>query len=234
MTTKRVTATSTASEEGSPRSVSRVWDVMARRVTESWKGTPHFFLHQEVYVGNLMAWRDEIGRKSGLKVTYTDLLIKLVADMLGNHPSITASWVDGGIVWNEGINVGFAIAITKGLVVPVICSADAMDVVQIATLRAELVDRARSGKLRPVDLQNGTFTVSNMGMYGVDDFTAIINPPQSAILTAGRVAQRVVPLNGVPVVRWMIALTLSCDHRVVDGVHAARFIVDLSEAIENA
>jgi pyruvate dehydrogenase E2 component (dihydrolipoamide acetyltransferase) len=155
-----------------------------------------------------------------------------VAAALRAHPRLNAAFVDGAITLNDAVNVGLAVAVEDGLVVPVVQRADELSLREIAARHQDLVARARAGRLRPEDVRGGTFTLSNLGMYGVDRFSAIINPPQAAILAVGRIAERVVPVNGQPAVRSMMDLTLSCDHRVVDGVRGAQFLATLAELIE--
>jgi pyruvate dehydrogenase E2 component (dihydrolipoamide acetyltransferase) len=212
--------------------LSTIWRLMAERTTQSWTTIPHFFLVREVTAEALIAWRERAAREGTEKVTYTDLLVKLVATALRRHPRLNASWQDGTIVSNDEVNVGLAVAVADGLVVPVIHQADDLSLSGIARRRADLVSRAQAGKLRPRDLQDGTFTISNLGMYGVDAFNAIINAPQAAILAIGRVADRVVPVNGQPAVRPMMTLSLSCDHRVVDGARGAEFLSTVATLIE--
>jgi pyruvate dehydrogenase E2 component (dihydrolipoamide acetyltransferase) len=212
--------------------VSTVWRIMAERMTTSWTSAPHFYLVREVNVSRLVSWRERAGKRTGARITYTDLLIKLVAATLAQHPGVNASWRDGAIVRNADINVGLAVAIDDGLVVPVLHRADALSLVEIAARREDLIKRAQAGKLRPADIQGGSFTISNLGMYGVDAFNAIVNPPQAAILAVGRIADRVVPVNGQPAVQPTMVLTLSCDHRAIDGARAAEFLGALAELIE--
>ncbi|HEV8364996.1 MAG TPA: 2-oxo acid dehydrogenase subunit E2, partial [Gemmatimonadaceae bacterium] len=151
---------------------------------------------------------------------------------LAEHPFARGSWKDGAIVQHAEINIGVAVAIEDGLVVPVIHRADTLSLAEIASRREELVTRAQSGKLRPADITGGVFTISNLGMYGVDAFNAIVNPPQAAILAVGRIADRVVALNGQPAVAPMMVLTLSCDHRAIDGARGAQFLGALADLVE--
>jgi pyruvate dehydrogenase E2 component (dihydrolipoamide acetyltransferase) len=137
------------------------------------------------------------------------------------------------VAFNEQINIGLAVAVTEGLIVPVIHQADTLGVNAIAIRRKMLVERAQSRKLQASDLQEGTFTISNLGMYGVDEFSAIVNPPQAAILAVGRIRDQVVPENGQAVIRPMLTLSLSCDHRAVDGARAAQFLESLAKLIED-
>jgi pyruvate dehydrogenase E2 component (dihydrolipoamide acetyltransferase) len=213
--------------------VSRMWRVMAERLSQAWTTIPHFYLLREVNATHLAAWLIEARERSAEKITYTDLLVKLTVAVLRQHPRLNASWLNDTIALNADINVGLAVAVEDGLVVPVIHRADTLGLAQLAALRTELVTRAQAGKLTLDDLSGGTFTISNLGMYGVDAFIAIVNPPQAAILAVSRIAERVVPLNGQPAIQPMITLSLSCDHRVVDGARGAQFLQTLAELIEN-
>jgi len=171
--------------------------------------------------------------RSAEKITYTDLLVKLVAAALHQHPRLNAKWAAETILGNDEINIGLAVAIEEGLVVPIIHRADQLGLHQLAARRQECITRAQAGKLTPDDLRDGTFTLSNLGMYGIDAFNAIVNPPQAAILALGQIADRVVPIAGQPAVRPMLTLTLSCDHRIVDGARAAQFLQTLTTFIQD-
>ncbi len=223
-----------AAIEPETQPVSRMWQIMAERLTGSWTSVPHFYLVREVSADQLIHWRTILasGAGDGAKITYTDLLTKLAALSLARFPRLNSYWDDGKIVTNPEINVGLAIAVEEGLLVPVVHSADRLRVEEIAARRADLVARADSGGLTPNDFTGGTFTISNLGMFGVDAFNAIVNPPQAAILAVGRIADRVVAVEGQPAVRPMMTLTLSCDHRAVDGVRAAQFLDALVGMIE--
>jgi pyruvate dehydrogenase E2 component (dihydrolipoamide acetyltransferase) len=212
--------------------LSNVWRIMAERMTASWTTAPHFYLVREVNVSRLVTWRERASRQTGVRITYTDLLVKLVAAALGQHPRVNVAWRDGAIVQHGEINIGLAVAIDDGLVVPVLHRADTLSLAEIAGRREDLVSRAQGGKLRPADIQGGGFTISNLGMYGVDAFNAIVNPPQAAILAVGRIADRVVPVDGQPAVRPAMVLTLSCDHRALDGARAAQVLGALAELVE--
>jgi len=183
-------------------------------------------------VSRLASWLDQARKQTGAHVTYTDLLVKLVAAALSRHPRVNASWRDGAIAQNTDVNIGLAVAIDDGLVVPVIHRADSLRLPEIAARRADVVSRAQAGKLRPADIQGGGFTISNLGMFGVDAFNAIVNPPQAAILAVGRIADRVVAHAGQPAVRPTMVLTLSCDHRALDGARAAQFLGTLADLVE--
>src|SRR5579872_1333256 len=209
--------------------------LMAARTTQSWTSVPHFFVTREVDASGLLEAHKRIAAETeksrGVKVTLTDLLVALVARALAKHPRMNASWIDESIRHNPEINVALAVAVEEGVVAPVLHGADRSSIGDLATQRRELAERAKAGRLQPADITGGTFTISNLGMYGVDSFTAIIVPPQAAILAVGRVGDRVVAINGNAVVRPMITLTLSTDHRVADGARAALFLNDLTEAI---
>jgi len=211
---------------------SRMWRVMADRLTQAWTTIPHFYLMREANASQLSVWRLKAQKNSKEKITFTDLLVKVTAVALKQNPRLNSSWINNSIVLNQEINIGIAIAVEDGLLVPVIHNADQLSLSQIAARRAEIVSRAQAGKLSPDDLSGGTFTISNLGMYGVDAFNAIVNPPQAAILAVSRIADRVVPVNGQPAVQPMITFSLSCDHRAVDGARGAQFIQTLADFVE--
>lgn len=213
-------------------SVSTVWRVMAERMVQSWTTAPHFYLMREVNASRLMAWRESVNKRTQAKITFTDLLVKIVAIALRQHPRVNVAWNDGTIIQQLDVNIGIAVAIDDGLIVPVVHRADTLSIAQIAARRQDVVSRAQAGKLKLDDLQGGTFTLSNLGMYGVDAFNAIVNPPQAAILAVGRIAERVVAVNGQPAIQPMMTLTLSCDHRAVDGARGAQFLGTIAELIE--
>jgi pyruvate dehydrogenase E2 component (dihydrolipoamide acetyltransferase) len=212
--------------------------LMAERTTQSWTTVPHFFLTREVDAGALDEARvrmlPAVERSHGVKVTHTDLLVSLAARTLRKHPRLNATWVDGGIVLQQDVNIALAIGVENAVVTAVIPHADRVALGDIAMRRRELAERAQAGRLQPADIAGATFTISNLGMFEVDAFTAIIVPPQAAILAVGAIAERVVPVNGQPAVRPMMSMTVSCDHRVVDGVRAAEFMRDLANAIRSA
>jgi pyruvate dehydrogenase E2 component (dihydrolipoamide acetyltransferase) len=221
-----------AREAGQELTVSHIWRVMAERTTQSWTSVPHFSLVREVNASRLLVWREQLVKRSSAQITYTDLLVKLVAATLRAHPRLNATWNANKIRLSDQIHIGLAVAIEEGLVVPVIHHADTLRLAEIAEQRKELVTRAQTGKLRPDDLRDGTFTISNLGMFGVDAFTALINPPQVAILAVGRIVERIVPVHGQPGIQPMMIMSLSCDHRVVDGARGAQFLSALAEVIE--
>lgn len=215
--------------------LSTVARLMAERTTQSWTTVPHFFLVREVDAGALGEAREKLGasieKSGGVRPTHTDLFVALVARVLMRHPLVNSSWTAEGIQSHLEVNIGMAMAVNDGVVAPVIHHAEMLDLGAIAAARRNLTERARAGRLHPADIAGATFTISNLGMYNVDGFTAIINPPQAAILAVGRIAERVVPVGGKPGIRPMMTLTLSIDHRVADGARAAAFLNDLAEAI---
>ncbi len=224
--------TPAASEHEALSSVARL---MAERTTLSWTTVPHFFVVREVDAGALGAAREKLGpaieQSRGVRPTLTDLLVALVARVLLQHPRLNSSWAGEAIRLNREVGIGVAIAVKDGVVAPVIHNAGQKDLGEIAVQRRDVTERARAGRLRPADITGATFTISNLGMYGVGAFSAIINAPQAAILAVGSVADRVVAVEGRPAVRPMMTMTLSCDHRVVDGARAAAFLNDVAEAI---
>jgi pyruvate dehydrogenase E2 component (dihydrolipoamide acetyltransferase) len=202
--------------------------LMAERTAHSWTTVPHFFLARDIEASALIA---ALQQHAGS--THTDLLVALVARVLAKHSAMNASWVDGAIRANADVNVAIAIAVSDAVVTGVIHRAAALPVDDIARRRQELAGRARAGRLQPQDIGGATFTISNLGMYDVDAVTAIIVSPQAGILTVGAIADRVVAVGGQPAVRPMMTLTLSCDHRVIDGARAAAFLSDLADAVRN-
>lgn len=216
--------------------LSPVARLMAERTTKSWTTVPHFFLVRDVDAGELIAAQKrhilEADAAQSAPPTLTDLLIALVARVLVKHPRMNSSWTGSGIQSNPDINISVAMAVKDGVVAAVIHKASGATLAEISTQRRELTERARAGRLRPADIAGGTFTISNLGMYKVDSFSAIITPPQAAILAVGSISDRVVPVDGSPGVRPMMTLTLSSDHRVVDGAKAAEFLSAFADAIQ--
>jgi pyruvate dehydrogenase E2 component (dihydrolipoamide acetyltransferase) len=213
--------------------VSNAWKTMAERMQQSWREVPHFFLERDLDATRLNSWRETIRRRPGYeKVTHTDLLIVICAAALLEHPRVNATWQDGSIRHQEAINVGIAVATDEALIVPVVHGADRLELKAVAEARSDLVARARERKLRPADVTDGTFTISNLGMFGVDAFHAIVNAPQAAILAVGRIVDRIVAVDGEPAVRPTMTVSLSFDHRVVDGAEGARFLDTLAALVE--
>jgi pyruvate dehydrogenase E2 component (dihydrolipoamide acetyltransferase) len=215
--------------------LSTIARLMAERTTKSWTTVPHFFVIRDADAGALLDSQKIIKAQSessqSVSPTITDCLISLVAHVLEHHPVMNASWANDTVRPNSSINISLAIAVGDGVVAPVIQNANKATLAEIATQRAAVTERARANRLLPGDLSGGTFTVSNLGMYKVDAFTAIITPPQSAVLAVGAVSDRVVAVDGKPVVRPVMTLSLSSDHRLIDGARAAAFLNDLVDAI---
>jgi pyruvate dehydrogenase E2 component (dihydrolipoamide acetyltransferase) len=218
--------------------ISTIGRIMAERTTQSWTTVPHFFVAREVDATALNAAREKlipsIEKSHGVKVTHTDLMVSAVAKALAKHPRMNGSWVDNKIVLNSDVNVALAIAVDNAVVTAVIRNADRLAYGDIAKQRKELSEKARATKLAPADISGATFTISNLGMLDVDAFTAIIVPPQAGILAVGAIADRVVAVNGMIGVRPVMTITLSSDHRLVDGARAAMFLNDVVAALEVA
>jgi pyruvate dehydrogenase E2 component (dihydrolipoamide acetyltransferase) len=202
-----------------------VWLRMAERMEQAWHDVPQFVLSRDVDATALSS-----GRGDG--ITVTDLLVKCCAAALAQHPRLTMSWSEGALTPGAGVNVGIAVATDEALVVPVVHGADELSLAEISARRQQIVKAARAGTLRPEDVHGGTFTISNLGGYGVDAFQAIVNPPQAAILAIGRIVERPVALHGAVGVRPVLTLTVTFDHRVVDGARGAEFLDTLAAQVE--
>jgi pyruvate dehydrogenase E2 component (dihydrolipoamide acetyltransferase) len=217
--------------------LSPIQKLMAERMSESFSVAPHFYLGLEVNAAALVELRQRLlpicQMRADVRLTFTDLLVKLVGTTLHDHPYANATWEKGRIRLYGEVNVGLATAVDDGLVVPVIRNADRLSLTEIAGVRSALASKAVEGSLSLDEVTGGTFTLTNLGMLGVDVFQAIINPPQSAILATGRIAERPVVENGQVLARPTIHLTLSVDHRVLDGATGARFLQDLRHVIED-
>jgi pyruvate dehydrogenase E2 component (dihydrolipoamide acetyltransferase) len=216
-----------------PTTVQRI---TAERMIASFGSAPHFYLIAEIQADALLDLRarllPSIETQTGVRLTITDLLVKILATALAKYPRANAFWDEGRIGLNRQVNVGVAVATDVGLVVPVLREADRKSLSQIASERAQLVEKAHTGTLSVDDLSGGTFTLTNLGMFRVDAFQAILNPPQSAILAIGRIAERPAVVGGQLVARPTAVLSLSCDHRVLDGALAAQFLGRVVELIE--
>ena len=238
------TAPATAPVQSSPGSkriqrrapLSGLRKVAATRLAESASTIPHFYLTMDVDMTRLTGLREQLiayGEKRGLaRVSVNDLIIKAAGIALRSFPAVNASLEGGDIVEYADVNVGFAVALDDGLVVPVVASADQKSVFEIAALTSALGEKARAQGLGPADYGYGTFTISNLGMFGVDQFTAIINPPEAAILAVGRVKGVPVAVDGKVEIKAMMSITLSSDHRLIDGAVAGRFLSHLREVLE--
>ena len=217
-------------------SLSSMREVIARHMIESFQ-TPHFYLTVEVDGQELVKTRTQliplIESKIGIRLTITDLLIKIVAKALDDNPSVNCAYADGSVKLFRRIDIGLVTSVEGGLIVPVIRRANKMSLAEISQARAELAQRARDGKLSLGEMRGSTFTISNMGMFGIDQFNAILQPPEAAILAVGRLADKAVVRDGQIVIRPMMTLTLSIDHRVLDGAIGAQFLKSMKNYIEN-
>jgi pyruvate dehydrogenase E2 component (dihydrolipoamide acetyltransferase) len=208
---------------------------VARRMTESKQNVPHFYLQSEVDMTRAIELRREINRslgEGGTKVSINDLIIRACAVSLMEHPQFHRSWLGDRIVQHEHAHVGIAVALDDGLIVPVLRDADRMTLTEIAAATKDIVARARSGKVRQHEIEGGTFTVSNLGMFGVTSFEAIINPPEPGILAVGRTIERPVIVDGQVVARPIMAVTLSVDHRAASGADGARLLQAIVRRLE--
>jgi pyruvate dehydrogenase E2 component (dihydrolipoamide acetyltransferase) len=220
----------------SPQPVSPTRRVIAERTAASFRDIPHFYLRREVTAERLVSFREELVADlealASVRLTITDLFVKALALSLRAFPAVNAQWIDGGIAPLSSVDVGLAVETPNGLLVPVIRGADTLSLCQLAAQRQELVQRARDGKAQPADFAGGSFTLTNLGALGVDQFDAIINPPQSGILAVGAIKRRPFVVGEELMACKTVFLTLSMDHRVVDGAEAARFLERLVHFVE--
>ncbi|GAA5137978.1 dihydrolipoamide acetyltransferase family protein [Pseudonocardia adelaidensis] len=234
--TEDVATEDVATEDVEVLPLPRMQRVAAERLTRSKQEAPHIYLTRSVDVTDLLALRATLNEAmvaaGGPKVSVNDLVVKAVAGALRGHPEINVSYAGDTVRRHRRVHVGVAVAVESGLLVPVVHDADRMSVSEIAARTRELSVKARERKLRPEEMSGGTFTVSNLGMYGIEQFTAVINPPEAAILAVGAATEELRPRDGVPVVRSIMRVTMSCDHRVVDGATGARFLQALTALLE--
>ncbi|MDX2249430.1 MAG: pyruvate dehydrogenase complex dihydrolipoamide acetyltransferase [Bacteroidia bacterium] len=213
--------------------VSQMRKTIARRLSESKFSAPHFYLTMEINMDKSVEARKGLNEVSSVKISFNDMVIKAAATALRQHPKVNAAWLGEKIRYNQHIHIGMAVAVEEGLLVPVIRFADSKGLAAIATESRQLATMARERKLQPQDWEGNTFTVSNLGMYGIEDFTAIINPPDACILAIGGIIQKPIVKDGQIVVGNMMKVTLSCDHRVVDGATGSEFLVTLKKYLED-
>jgi pyruvate dehydrogenase E2 component (dihydrolipoamide acetyltransferase) len=216
--------------------LSQMRKTIAKRLTQSIGPVPHFFLTVEVDMGEAMALRTRINERfkdQGVKVSPNDLIIKFVAMALRKHPWINAAWTGESIRLHEEVHIGVAVAVEEGLITPIIRNADRKGLGEIGSEVKELAGRAREKKLKPEEYTGSTFSISNLGMFGIEEFTAVINPPEAAILAVGAVTDKVVAVNGEMKIRPRMRITLSCDHRVIDGATGAQFLQTLKSYLED-
>ena len=228
-----VVRTGLCEERYSEESVSQMRKTIARRLAESKFTAPHFYLSISVNMDNAIASRKAINTKSPQKISFNDIIVKATAMSLREHPVINSSWREDVIRRNEHVNVGVAVAVEDGLLVPVVRYTDTKTLAEISSEVKDFAQRAKDKKLQPADWEGSTFTISNLGMFGIDEFTAIINTPDACILAVGGIQQVPVVKEGQIVPGNVMKLTLSCDHRVVDGASGAAFLQSLKAYIEN-
>jgi pyruvate dehydrogenase E2 component (dihydrolipoamide acetyltransferase) len=212
---------------------SQMRKAIAKTLSASKFSAPHFYLKMEVDMDNAIAARKAINEEDGVKISFNDMIIKAVATALRRHPKVNADWLGDAIRYNDHIHVGVAVAVEDGLVVPVVQFTDTKGFTQIGAEIKDLATRARDKKLQPQEMEGGTFAVSNLGMYGIEDFTSIINPPNGCILSVGQIKSTPVVKNGEIVPGNVMKLSLSCDHRVVDGAVGSSFLKTLKGLLEN-
>ncbi len=213
--------------------VSQMRKTIARRLGESKFSAPHFYLTMEINMDEIIKAREVINTVASMKISFNDIVIKAVASSLRKHPKINSSWLIDKIRYNNHIHIGVAIAVEEGLLVPVVRFADSKTLTQIAAEVKNYSTKAKDKKLQPSDWEGNTFTISNLGMFGIEEFTAIINPPDSCILAVGGIKQVPVVKSGQIVPGNTMKVTLSCDHRAVDGVLGAAFLQTLKYNLEN-
>jgi len=212
--------------------LSQMRKTIAKRLTQAYLGAPSFFLTVNFDVERLVAFRGQL-KEAGVKVSYNDFVIKACARALRDVPAVNASWGDGVIEQHHRADIGVAVALDGGLITPVVRAADTKDLATIATEVREMAGRARDRKLKPEEYTGGTFTISNLGMYDIEQFTAILNPPEACILAVGALQQEPVVVDGKLTVGWRMRATLTCDHRVVDGALGAVFLQAVRRYLEH-
>jgi len=222
----------TGQEKYTEKPVSQMRKVIAKRLSESLFTAPHFYLTMSIDMDSAMQARTKINEFASVKISFNDLVLKAVAVALKQHPNVNSSWLGDKIRYNEHINIGVAVAVEDGLLVPVVRFADGKSLSQISAEVKDFAQRAKTKKLQPSDWEGSTFTISNLGMFGIDEFTAIINPPDACILAVGGIQQVPVVKNGAVVPGNVMKVTLSCDHRVVDGATGSAFLQTLKALLE--
>jgi pyruvate dehydrogenase E2 component (dihydrolipoamide acetyltransferase) len=213
--------------------LSQMRKVIARRLSESLYTAPHFYLTMSVRMDKAIEARKAINEMGDVKISMNDIIVKAVAAALRKNPNVNVSWLGDKIRYNHHINIGIAVAIEDGLIVPVVKFADNKTISHISAEVKQLADKAKNKKLQPAEFEGSTFTISNLGMYGIDQFTAIINPPDACILAVGAATETALVENGQMVVGNVMKVTLSCDHRAVDGAVGSAFLKTLKELLEN-
>jgi pyruvate dehydrogenase E2 component (dihydrolipoamide acetyltransferase) len=219
-------------EKYTEKPVSQMRKVIAKRLAESLFTSPHFYLTMSIDMDSAIQARTKINEFASVKISFNDMVLKAVAVALKQHPNVNSSWLGDKIRYNEHVNIGVAVAVEDGLLVPVVRFADGKSLSHISAEVKDFAQRAKSKKLQPADWEGSTFTISNLGMFGIDEFTAIINPPDACILAVGGIQQVPVVKNGAVVPGNVMKVTLSCDHRVVDGATGAAFLQTLKALLE--
>jgi pyruvate dehydrogenase E2 component (dihydrolipoamide acetyltransferase) len=220
-------------ESFTDENISQMRKTIARRLAESKFTAPHFYLTLDIDMDNAMKARKSMNQMDGVKVSFNDMVIKAVAMSLKQHPTVNSSWLGDVIRRNHHVHIGVAVAVDEGLLVPVVRFADSKGLVQIGSEVREYAQKAKDKKLQPSDWEGNTFTISNLGMFGIEEFTAIVNPPDSCILAVGGIKEVPVVKNGQVVPGNVMKVTLSCDHRVVDGASGAAFLQTFKNYMEN-
>ncbi|MCE7053566.1 pyruvate dehydrogenase complex dihydrolipoamide acetyltransferase [Algoriphagus sp. AGSA1] len=213
--------------------VSQMRKVIAKRLAESKFGAPHFYLTMEINMDKAIEARKSMNEISPVKISFNDMVIKAAAAALRQHPKVNSSWLGDKIRYNDHIHIGMAVAVDEGLLVPVIRFADSLSLSQISTQAKSLGGKAKNKELQPKDWEGNTFTISNLGMFGIDEFTAIINPPDACILAVGGIKETAIVKDGEIKIGNLMKVTLSCDHRVVDGSVGSAFLITLKSLLED-
>jgi len=231
--TQKSVSTAAVNLEEKTVPLTQIRKTIARRLSESKYGAPHFYVTTEVDMENLMATREQLNAIDDTKISYNDLVVKAVATALNRHPEINSSWSTDAIIYHADINIGVAVATPEGLMVPVIKNAEGKTLSQLNKEIKILAGKAKEKKLSLDEMQGNTFTISNLGMFDVESFTAIINPPDACILAVSSIISKPVVKNNSVVPGHTMKITLSCDHRLIDGVVAAKFLQTLKQMMEN-
>ncbi len=212
---------------------SQMRKVIAKRLAESKFTAPHYYLNVEFDMENAMAFREQYNSIPDIKISYNDIIVKACALALKKHPQVNSQWFDDKMKLNNHVHIGVAVAVPDGLVVPVVRFANEQSLPQIGAAVREYAGKAKNKKLTPQEMEGSTFTISNLGMFGIESFTSIINQPNSAILSVGAILEKPVVKNGQVVVGNTMKLTMACDHRTVDGATGSEFLLTLKGYIEN-
>lgn len=213
--------------------LSQMRKTIAKRLVESKFTAPHYYLTIKIRMDNIADARKLINDTSDVKISFNDFIVKACALALKRHPAVNSSWLGDKIRINKDVNIGVAVAVDEGLLVPVLFGTDQMGLGQIATRINELAEKARQKKLQPQEMQSNTFSISNLGMFGIDEFTAIINPPDAAIMAVGMISDELSLVEGKVTTSKIMKVTLSCDHRVIDGATGSKFLQTFKQLMEN-